>query len=178
MKERWRVQKRREEGGRSCCEGGSSAWRRGVESDEDSHLDLSVWWNKLRRSTLSSDVTSEAPLFSSSSPFFSQVFMYALISLLTSPPLADSLPSLSLPLLPFSLRVSVLSVSDTQWIREYLAAPLSDLSSSPAAPSALGPINQRAAARTDAPATTTTTTPPLPTQLRFPAPQLRKGAHN
>lgn len=86
-----------------------------------SHLDLSVWWNKLPAtipySTLSTDVTSKASL---------------------SPPLVLSLPSSPLPSihlcpyfsscsphrlsLPFSLWVSVLSVSDTQWIREYLAA--------------------------------------------------------
>lgn len=111
--------------------GGLSVRQREVKSNGDSHLDLSVWWNKplatIPYSTLSADVTSEASLFPSLAP---------LPSIHLCP---YFFPSQTLSLsLSLSQSLSVLSVSDTQWIREYLAAPLSDLSSSPTAPLCLG----------------------------------------
>lgn len=82
-----------------------------------SHLDLSVWWNKLLDtipySTLSTDVTSKASPFPLTS-------LFSLPSIHLCPYFLSYFPHRVSP--PFSLRVSVLSVSDTQWIREYLAA--------------------------------------------------------
>lgn len=83
----------------------------------DPHLDLSVWWNKLPAtipySTLSTDVTSKASLFPLSSLLSPSKYSFVPLFLFLPP---------SQPLSAFLSLSLVLSVSDTQWIREYLAA--------------------------------------------------------
>lgn len=84
----------------------------------DSHLDLSVWWNKLRTTIPYS--TQSILTWHLKHLFFLTLHSSPLPSIHLCPYFSSYFPHrLSLP---FSLWVSVLSVSDTQWIREYLAA--------------------------------------------------------
>lgn len=95
----------------------------------DSHLDLSVWWNKLRTtipySTRSTDVTSKASLFPLSSLLSPSKYSFMPLFLFL-------LPSQTLSAF-LSLSLGVISIWHT--VNQGVSSgPLSDLSSSPTAP--------------------------------------------